>query len=210
LNWAWLIARIAIMIGVLGLLFLSQRFWYRAIWRMTSNWGSQLWRVAIRLIYVTLLVVVIAATVYGFLTGRGHLIQSVNLIIVFAGLWFFSALFAYLAVKAVHGIDRIWAWLRAAYQLKRKPGQVQAPGAGANAPAAVATAGPEASTELLSNPSRRYFFKTATALAGAGPFLTAVYGFAEERLHYHSAAQRHSFEQLHASHAGATSGGNGE
>ncbi len=184
LNWAWLIARIAIMIGVLGLLFLSQRFWYRAIWRMTSNWGSQLWRVAIRLIYVTLLVVVIAATVYGFLTGRGHLIQSVNLIIVFAGLWFFSALFAYLAVKAVHGIDRIWAWLRAAYQLKRKPGQVQAPGAGANAPAAVATAGPEASTELLSNPSRRYFFKTATALAGAGPFLTAVYGFAEERLHY--------------------------
>ena len=37
---------------------------------------------------------------------------------------------------------------------------------------------------MVPDPSRRYFFRTATALAGAAPFLSAVYGFAAERLDY--------------------------
>ena len=182
MNWAWLIVRSAIMIGVLGLLFLSQRFWYRAIWRVTSNWGSQGLRVAARLIYVILLLLSIAATADGFRMGGGHIILRGTLITIFAGLWFFSALFAYLAVIAVRGIDRIWGWMRAAYQLKSKP----APSLSSDsaAPATPGTGTSADAAELIPNPSRRYFFKTATALAGAGPFLTAVYGFAAERLHY--------------------------
>jgi len=163
----------------LGLLFFSQRFWYRAIWRVTSNWGSQTLRVTVRLIYAALLVLIIGAMAEGLRPGR-HLLSGVNLITLFAGLWFFSALFAYLAVKLVRGIDRIWAWLRAAYRLKSNsttPGVQAAPHA-----SATHTSGPAA--EVISDPSRRYFFKTATALAGAGPFLTAVYGFAAERLDY--------------------------
>jgi predicted MPP superfamily phosphohydrolase len=170
------------MLGVLGLLFFSQRFWYRAIWRMTSNWGSQALRVAVRLIYVVLLLLIIAVTADGFRAGRGHLIPPATLITVFAGLWFFSALFGYLAVKIVHSIDTIWGWLRAAHQLKRNPAPVLI--ASAADPAALPSGMSAPASELLSNPSRRYFFKTATALAGAGPFLTAVYGFAAERLHY--------------------------
>jgi predicted MPP superfamily phosphohydrolase len=182
LNWTWLLVRSAIGLGVLGLLFFSQRFWYRAIWRVTSNWGSQSLRVAARLIYVTVLLLIIAATADSFRVGRhGYLVPTGNMVAVFAGLWFFSALFAYLAVKSVRGIDRIWAWLRAAFLLKAslKP---------STATALPAAAAPHdempAAAELLPNPSRRYFFKTATALAGAGPFLTAVYGFAAERLDY--------------------------
>jgi hypothetical protein len=38
--------------------------------------------------------------------------------------------------------------------------------------------------ELPVDPGRRYFFKTATAAAGAAPFLGAMYGFAAERLNY--------------------------
>jgi uncharacterized protein len=181
LNWTWLLLRIVIGLSILSLLFFSQRFWYRAIWRATSNWGSQGLRVAARLIYVTLLLLIIGAMVDGFRMGRGHIISSINIITVFAGLWFFSALFAYFAVKLVRGIDRIWAWLRAAYQLKTNP---SASRVSASLATAVPYSSSPAAAELIPDPSRRYFFKTATALAGAGPFLTAMYGFAAERLDY--------------------------
>ena len=181
MNWTWLLIRIVIGLSILSLLFFSQRFWYRAIWRTTANWGSQTLRVATRLIYVTLLLLIIGAMADGFRMGRSHIISRINMITVFAGLWFFSALFAYFAVKLVRGIDRIWAWLRAAYQLKTNP-------SASRVSASPATATPYSSSpaaaELIPDPSRRYFFKTATALAGAGPFLTAMYGFAAERLDY--------------------------
>jgi hypothetical protein len=182
LNWTWLLVRSAIGLSALALLFFSQRFWYRAIWRTTSNWGTQWLRVAARLIYVTLLLLIIGATADSFRMGRqGYLIPTGNMVTVFAGLWFFSALFAYIAVKLVRGIDRIWAWLRAAYRLKA----ASTPSTVSGSPApAVPHASAPAAAELIPNPSRRYFFKTATALAGAGPFLTAVYGFAAERLDY--------------------------
>jgi len=74
LNWTWLIVRSVIALGILGLLFFSQRFWYRAIWRTTSNWGSQALRVVARLIYVTLLLLSIAVMADGFRMGHGHAI----------------------------------------------------------------------------------------------------------------------------------------
>ena len=182
MNWTWLILRVVIGVGVLSVLFFSQRFWYRAIWRVTSNWGSQGLRVTARLIYAAILLLIIAATAEGFLMGRGgHILAGVNLITVFAGLWFFSALFAWLAVKLVGGIDRVWAGLRAAYQLKKNPAAAEVLAVSTTALPYVSA---PAAAELISDPSRRYFFKTATALAGAGPFLTAMYGFAAERLDY--------------------------
>ena len=72
LNWTWLIVRSVIALSILGLVFFSQRFWYRAIWRMTSNWGSQGLRVVARLIYVTLLLLSIVAMADGFRMGHGH------------------------------------------------------------------------------------------------------------------------------------------
>jgi len=47
-----------------------------------------------------------------------------------------------------------------------------------------AAAEPPASIERLVDPSRRYFFRTVTAAAGAAPFLGAMYGYAAERLNY--------------------------
>lgn len=183
MNWTWILLRSAIGFGILGLLFLSQRFWYRAIWRVTSNWGSQWLRVAARSIYTVLLLLTTAAAVDAFRMGRGHIIPRASLVAVLAGLWFFSALFAYLAVKLVRGIDRAWAWLRSAYLLKTNSHPAVTALKNPSPAAAVHREIP-AAAELVSNPSRRYFFKTATALAGAGPFLTAVYGFAAERLDY--------------------------
>jgi predicted MPP superfamily phosphohydrolase len=162
---------------------------------MTSNWGSQALRVAARLVYATLVLLIIAAAVDGFRMGPRHLISRVNMITLFAGLWFFSALFAYLAVKLVRGVDRLWAWLRAAYKLKTSATRSTVPAP----PAAAAPYGSvPAAAELIPDPSRRYFFRTATALAGAGPFLTAVYGFAAERLDYQVRKVEIPIPNLHA------------
>jgi uncharacterized protein len=188
-NWTWILVRGAIAVGAISLLFLSQRFWYRAIWRMTANWGSQALRIGARLLYVALFLLIIAVMADSVRAGRGRVLPHVSTVSIFAGLWFFSALFAYLAVKLVRGIDRAWAWLRAAHKLKNDPAGAHAAISAAAKPSsdavpAAAELVAPAAAELVANPSRRYFFRTATALAGAGPFLTAVYGFAEERLAY--------------------------
>src|SRR5690348_5810914 len=112
-NWGWLLLRIAIGLTILTTLFLSQRFWYRSIWRITANWRAVWLRVAVRLVYIALLLLTIGSTVDAFRMGRRpHLIPSENLIEMFAGMWLVSALFAYLAIKLVRGIERVWASIR--------------------------------------------------------------------------------------------------
>src|SRR5260370_8358689 len=114
-NWGWLLLRSHIAFTILTTLFLSNRFWYRSIWRATANWRSVWLRVAMRLLYIALLVLIIGSTVDGFRMGRPpHLIPTDNLIQIFAGLWFTSALFAYLAVKLVRIVDRLWVSMRSA------------------------------------------------------------------------------------------------
>jgi predicted MPP superfamily phosphohydrolase len=173
-NWAFLLLRLGIGLGILTLLFLSQRFWYRSLWRITSNWG-QLWlRVAARLAYVLILLLVIAALVESVSLGRGRIIPRASTIAVLTGLWFFSALFAYLAVKMVHGLERIWRWVR---NLNTTP---RASSARSLTPAPSLPA----AAETVADPGRRYFFRAAAGAAGAAPFLGAMYGFAAERLNY--------------------------
>ena len=173
-NWGFLLLRIAIGLSILTLLFLSQRFWYRSLWRITSNWGQVWLRVVARLAYVVILLVVIATLFEGISLGRGRIIPRASTIAVLTGLWFFSALFAYLAVKTVHGLERVWRWMR-----KAAPAQASVP----SQPLTNGSLIP-AGAETVADPGRRYFFRAATAAAGAAPFLGAMYGFAAERLNY--------------------------
>jgi uncharacterized protein len=170
-NWNFLLLRIAIALSVLTLLYLSQRFWYRALWRVTAHWGRLPLRVGARLVYFVLLLLVIVTIGLGLAFGRGVFTRQSSLVSVFAGLWFFSALFAYIAVQAVHGLERLWRMLHAAMAEKKaaQPNAAQSR---------------SASAELVADPGRRYFFRAATAAAGAAPFLGAMYGFAAERLNY--------------------------
>jgi predicted MPP superfamily phosphohydrolase len=171
MNWAWMFLRIAVGLTVLALLFLSQRFWYRAIWRFTASLSRTSLRIAFRVIYLAGLLAVILATIDGFRMGHRHFIPRSSMITALAGLWLSSAFFAYLAVKGVRGLDRLWQWFRRRLRL-------------ANAEEAVVQEPAVARVDALANPSRRYFFQSATAFAGAIPFLGAVYGFAAERLRY--------------------------
>ncbi len=171
MNWSWLLLRIGLGLTLLTTLFLSQRFWYRAIWHTTGCWRSERLRIAARAVYCFVLVVIILAIADGFRVGRSaHLIPREALLTIFSGLWFSSALFAFLAVELVHGIERIWNWVRPRTEARIEPLAAEGPAA--------------AAVERVANPSRRYFFRTASVLAGAAPFCSAVYGFAAERLDY--------------------------
>jgi predicted MPP superfamily phosphohydrolase len=180
MNWGWFLLRIVIASTVFTTLFLSQRFWYRAIWRVSARWSAVWLRVAVRLLYVIGILLVIAAIFDGVRVGRhGHLFPRDALLTIFSGLWFSSALFAFLAVKTVHGFDRVWHWGRDAVRAKVEAAIAPSGSVRASSAATAATA-----IETVADPSRRYLFRTATAMAGAAPFLTAVYGFAAERVNY--------------------------
>jgi hypothetical protein len=172
-NWAFFVVRFVIIAGILSLFFFSQRFWHRAIWRSTADFRSQWLRVAARLLWLAMIFLVVSAFVDGVRMGHRHLIPRGTILPALVGLWFFSAVFGFVAVKLVRGVDFLWSRLR-----KSKRPQ---PAAEAQLIAGVASA---VSVEQLRDPGRRYFFRAATAAAGAAPFLGAMYGYAAERLKY--------------------------
>jgi len=144
-NWGFLLLRIAIGLSILTLLFLSQRFWYRALWRVTSHWGRVTLRVGARLAYIVLLLLTIVTLSQGLVFGRGAFARQSSTMTMITGLWFFSALFAYLAVKTVHGLERIWHLLHAAAVKNTLVPQSAAPGSS------------NTIAETVADPGRRYF-----------------------------------------------------
>ena len=174
MNWAFFVVRFVIIAGILSLFFFSQRFWHRAIWRSTANFRSQWLRVAARLLWLTMIFLVVSALADGVRMGHRHLIPRGTILPVLVGLWFFSAVFGFAAVKLVRGVDLLWSRLR-------KSKHPQPATAATQLGVGLASA---ASVEQLRDPGRRYFFRAATAAAGAAPFLGAMYGYAAERLKY--------------------------
>ena len=168
MSLAWIFLRSAVACLVLTILFLSQRFWYRALWRVTSNWGRIWLRWGVRLLYISGLVLIILAVADNLRQDRGRIVPDRSGIASFAGLWFLSALGAYLCVKIVHGIEWIWHRLH-------KPAPAQA---------GKLSARPALREDYVPDPSRRTFFRTASVVAGAAPFLGVMYGYAAERLRY--------------------------
>jgi predicted MPP superfamily phosphohydrolase len=168
LNWSWIIVRGGLVVAALAVLFLSQRFWYRALWRATSNWGRLWLRIGVRMLYLSVLVLVILTITDGLGPDRGRILPGHTSFTSFVGLWFVSALAGYLCVKMVHAIE--WGWHRL-----HKPVPREITGT----PSRTATF-----EDFVPDPSRRTFFRTASVVAGAAPFLGVMYGYAAERLRY--------------------------
>jgi uncharacterized protein len=157
---------------VLAALFLSQRFWYRALWRVTSNWGRVWLRMGVRILYLVAMVAMVLSLTEGWRKDHGRILPGHSAFSSLAGLWLFSALFAYVCVKAVHVIE--WGW----HKLHRPmPVPVVQ-----NTPKTLSK--PAARLDFVPDPSRRSFFRTASVVAGAAPFLGVMYGYAGERLAY--------------------------
>jgi uncharacterized protein len=170
LSWGYLLLRGGLVLVVLALLFLSQRFWYRALWRVTSNWGRLSLRVGVRLLYLTALILIILNIADNLRISRG-VMPGHSALTSFAGLWFMAALGGYLCIKAVHVIE--WAWHKLRKPAPHAPQTKKLP-----------VAKPALQLDFVPDPSRRTFFRTASVVAGAAPFLGVMYGYAGERLNY--------------------------
>ncbi len=155
INWLYLIPRLAILFILLFLLYLSQRFWLLGAWRLAGRIRLDWLRRLLRGAIYAVLAMVCIAVLGGILGMRHRFALRASSLAILAGLWLLSSFLAYLAIELVAGAE--WLWSAAARR--------------ANA------------ADPL-NPSRRYFFQTASYLAGAVPFVGALYGFAAERLRY--------------------------
>ena len=168
LMWSWFLLRALIGLSIVAVLFLSQRFWYRALWRVTGHWGRTTLRVGVRVLYLAGLLLIVVSIADSIRQDHGRLLPNQSPVTTFAGLWFVSALCGYLAIKFIHGIE--WLWHRF-----RKP----VPKAASKLPAHRIDL-----EDVIPDPSRRTFFRTASVVAGAAPFLGVMYGFGAERLRY--------------------------
>jgi uncharacterized protein len=153
-------------------LFLSQRFWYSALWRVTSNWGRIWLRMGLRILYLVAMLAMVLSVTEGWLKDHRKILPGHSAFSSLAGLWLFSALFAYVCVKAVHIVE--WGWHKL-----HKP----MPTAAAHSSSKTLSK-PAPQLDFVPDPSRRTFFRTASMVAGAAPFLGVMYGYADERLAY--------------------------
>ena len=149
--------------------------------RFSGVWLRSVCGVASALIFL----VFVASFALGFRVTWQHSAAS-----ALAGLWFSSALFAYLAVQAVGagGVVIPWLWRqvrRATVRLRRRTGPTF------DAKLLTLASVLSRALDLKSRKgdtgislARRRFLQTSTIIAGALPFAGAVYGFAFERLHF--------------------------
>ncbi len=139
------------------LLVLPQRFWFRHGWELASRlrWP------ALRLIGQSLLVlsgVAIALVLYDRIFARFLPGVAAIWIAPVVQLWIFASAFAFLCVKAVHGMEWLWVIVTRSR-----------------------TTVPDVSP---SNSSRRSFFRYAASIAGTLPFVAATCGYTRERLRF--------------------------
>ena len=167
---SWILLRSGIGLMILALLFFSQRFWYRALWKVTANWGRLWLRIGLRLLYLVGLLLIITTLADNLRPDHGRILPNHSPITAFAGLWFVSALAAYFCVKSVHGVEWLWHWFWRSSCPAHPVPKPEAP--------------PATAEDFVPDPSRRTFFRTASVVAGAAPFLGVMYGYAAERLRY--------------------------
>ncbi len=157
------ILRSFLLIATVVMLYLSQRYWFRQAWRLKQRVTHKGLRLALRCILLGLVLFMILLGSSLFVGGPFRRLSLFPML----GLWLVSSLFAWVGIKVVRMVERIWELGRAHL-----------------APALQRVTANEIVPANLENPSRRHFFQTATYFAGAVPFVGAVYGFAAERLRF--------------------------
>jgi predicted MPP superfamily phosphohydrolase len=170
---------VLIFLGFLGavaglsLAFLSQRYWFARAWRFAGRVGGPAWRKGIRGALIAALAVIALAALAAVTRNMRGVVSRGSWWSAFFGLWLTSSIVSYLFIKIIAGWE--WLWRRLRTSFSNKP-QVPAP-----SPALAMGA---AHAENI-NHSRRYFFQAAGVIAGAVPFVSAAYGFVEERFHFY-------------------------
>jgi uncharacterized protein len=156
----------------LSLAFLSQRYWFARAWRLAGRIGDPVWRKAARGTLVALLAGIALLALVAVTRNFRGVVTRGSWWFPFFGLWLFSSIFSYLFIKVVAGAEWLWKRVRtpASEKLAATPASPQPAAAGVPA-------------ESVDH-SRRHFFQAAGVIAGAAPFVSAVYGFAAERFRF--------------------------
>lgn len=155
-SFLFILIRIVIFGTLLACIVLSQRFWFRKASGLIGRVHHPLWRPLWRSLWTVALGLVLLPAVLWLVGARGLFFPRSAYALL--GLWLTSALLAYVGIQVVHAGE--WLWRR------------------------LATRRPQAGQGRLEDPTRRYFFQTASTLAGAVPFVGVLYGFVAGRLHY--------------------------
>jgi uncharacterized protein len=150
----------------LSLAFFSQRYWFARAWRFAGRIQSPAWRQAMRGSLLVLLMVIAVTALTGITKMFHGTIFLGSWWTPLIGLWLSSSILSYVLIKAISGME--WTWLR--MRLARL-----ASSSAATRPRAL---------DKHIDYSRRHFFQAAGFLAGAVPFVSFAYGFAEERFQF--------------------------
>jgi predicted MPP superfamily phosphohydrolase len=164
---------IAVLSG-LALAFLSQRYWFGLAWRFIGRIQRPQWRKIMRGALLLVLFAVLFAAVAGVVrTMRGTATHG-SWWMAFLGLWLSSSIVSYLFIKTVTVADWVWRRMRQAFSFRAPILEALADSTGARG---------AVRRESIDH-SRRRFFHAAGFFAGAVPFVSAAYGFAEERFQF--------------------------
>ncbi len=150
--------RLTILIAILVLLYLSQRFWFKSLWRATRNAVPSIRRVfrgAFVAMWVLLILSITERLIGHYWLPRGGMLSGVTALIQ---LWLFTSLVAFLFFAVVKGLE--WSWFSVMDLISRRR-----------------VTGPQ-------DHDRRAFFRYAARAAAAIPLIAGVYGFAAERFRY--------------------------
>jgi predicted MPP superfamily phosphohydrolase len=163
--------RLLIVLPMLALFLLAQRYWFLQSWRLAGRIKKPLPRRLARGAAAAAFGFVGAALLLNAFLRQRELIWQYAGVVGIIGLWVTSAFWAYLAVQAVaiagwagRQVQRLWSFARSRVQPATLPEGVRA-------------------SEPV-NFDRRGFLQTATVVAGAVPFACGGYGFAIGRRRY--------------------------
>lgn len=168
-SWGFFFVQVAFISVILFLIYLSQRFWFVRAWRLISRIGRPWLRWALRCLWASAALLILLSIVDGALAPRAGAVRIFvrgSSLKALVGLWLSAGLFAVMAVKLVHLAG--WLWMRVR----------------SHRVAALPHPALESAFAGVPDPSRRYFFQTASYVAGALPLVGALYGFAAERLRF--------------------------
>jgi predicted MPP superfamily phosphohydrolase len=157
----------------LSLAFLSQRYWFARAWKFAGRVDRPAWRKSIRGALIAALVAIALVAIAVVTRNMRGVISRGSWWLAFFGFWLTSSIFSYLFIKVIAGAEWLWRRLQTAFSAKP------------TVPAAPPTLAMGSAHAENINHSRRYFFQAAGVIAGAVPFVSAAYGFAEERFQFY-------------------------
>jgi predicted MPP superfamily phosphohydrolase len=154
-----MMSRLLFLFVLFGLIYLVQRFWFRAHWRVSDRFHSQWLRLFVRGVFLTafvLLVFSVLERIFG--TRLVPRFGPFRLIVSLTQVWIFMSFLAFLCFGAVKVMEHLWFGAKD-FVTSAKPSE------------------PE-------DFSRRKFLRVTGRVAAAVPLVAGLYGFAAERFKY--------------------------